>query len=110
MATQNKSSVGTDSANTYKGNIRNSDSETGVTAGMDRLMAVVDQAVERISNKNERHLVREGVANVIRNTLIEIANEQEAKALPAASDELILAQAVSGSSAQTGINVAKQVK
>ena len=106
-----KTSVAKGSVSPLRSNVRKNNSEAAITEGMDRLMAVVDHAVERIGNKNERRLVRDGVATVVRDTLLEIANEQADKPITAASAKSFLAAgATLGQTAQAGMNVGKQVQ
>lgn len=72
--------------------------------GVDRLMAVIDDAVNSLSTKGERQLVRDGVATIVRDTLVELAEEQaQSRALAAGSRAV-------GDAAEAGMNVAKQVQ
>jgi hypothetical protein len=77
-----------------------------VSSGVDRLMAVIDDAVASLSTRGERQLVRDGVAAVVRETLIELADEQAAAA---ASRELASSRAL-GDAVNVGVNAAKQVQ
>jgi hypothetical protein len=76
-----------------------------VADGVGRLLAVIDDAVANLSTKGERELVREGIASVVKETLVELAEEQASqRALAALPSRAI------GDAAQAGMNVAKQVK
>ena len=76
-----------------------------VNAGVNRLMTVIDDAVNHLSTKGERDLVRNGVANVVRETLVELAEEEAKK-----QHMSVLTRANTGDTAQAAMNVAKQVK
>lgn len=76
-----------------------------VNAGVNRLMTVIDDAVNHLSTKGERDLVRTGVATVVRETLVELAEEEAKK-----QHMSVLTRANTGDTAQAAMNVTKQVK
>jgi hypothetical protein len=81
--------------------------DEAVQRGVDQLIAVVDRAVERIGDEQERHLVREGVASIVQQTLYELAEKEAQRQMMLAGRSGAMAI---GDGAQAAINTAKQVQ
>jgi hypothetical protein len=81
----------------------------GIERNVDRLLdEVVDQALGRITDEGERELVRQGIGDMLRLTLTELAAEVGADV--AGGPSSALGAPTVGDAAQRGIDVAKQVQ
>jgi hypothetical protein len=113
MATSSKKtgeSPGSKLAGQEAGTVGESLFQSTIDRNVTRLLDdVVEQAVERIQDEKERSLVKEGVAAVVRDTLVELA-ESEARRQMLSAGLTAATSGDFGQSAEVGIHVAKQVK
>ncbi|NET80827.1 MAG: hypothetical protein F6J94_02195 [Moorea sp. SIO1F2] len=87
---------------------KNPSSEALVQEGVNRIVTeIVDSALARISDQQERQLVRHGIADILGNTLQELVEE---KLNQQQSQISMVGGMAIGDAVNTGINAAKQVQ